>query len=116
MSSYTAEFMTITYDVTDRCKREAPAVVHVDSTARPQVVSQESNPSVHRVLEEYEKLTGFPQVINTSFNMHEEPIVCTAKDAVRAFQTGHLDVLAIGDYIVRNPSADGRTLEAESPT
>ena len=116
VSSYTAEFMTITYDVTDRCKREAPAVVHVDSTARPQVVSQESNPSVHRVLEEYEKLTGFPQVINTSFNMHEEPIVCTAKDAVRAFQTGHLDVLAIGDYIVRNPSADGRTLEAESPT
>jgi carbamoyltransferase len=72
------------------------------------VVSEKTNPSFHRVLLEYEKLTGFPQVINTSFNMHEEPIVYTAADAVRAFQMGHLDALAIGDYIVTNPLTPGR--------
>ncbi|MFT5370422.1 MAG: carbamoyltransferase [Candidatus Latescibacterota bacterium] len=104
-SEYAAEFMTLTYDVTKRCKDEAPAVVHVDNTARPQVVSEETNPSFHRILIEYEKLTGLPQLINTSFNMHEEPIVCTPTDAVRAFQQGHLDVLAIGAYIVDNPEA-----------
>lgn len=104
-SEFAAEFMTITYDVTKRCKDEAPAVVHVDDTARPQVVSEKTNPSFYRILTEYEKLTGLPQLINTSFNMHEEPIVCTSADAVRAFLQGHLDVLAIGAYIVDNPNA-----------
>ena len=101
-SSYAAEFMTITYDVTERCRKEAPAIVHVDGTARPQTVSERTNPSFHAILEEYERLTGYPQVINTSFNMHEEPIVCTVSDAIRAFQRGHLDALAIGSYIVGN--------------
>lgn len=98
-----AEFMTITYDVTDRCKEEAPAVVHVDGTARPQVVEETTNPGFHRLLSEYESLTGFPQVINTSFNMHEEPIVRTARDAVRAFEASGLDVLILGDYVLENP-------------
>lgn len=102
-SEYAAEFMTMTYDATTRCKREAPAIVHVDGTARPQVVSERTNPSFHQILREYERLTGFPQIINTSFNMHEEPIVCTPADAIRAFQLGHLDFLAIGSYVVRNP-------------
>ena len=102
-ADHAAEFMTITYNVTARCKQEAPAVVHVDNTARPQVVSAQTNPSFYRILKEYERLTGLPQVINTSFNMHEEPIVCTPSDAIRAFQQGHLDTLAIGAYIVDNP-------------
>ena len=107
-SQYAAEFMTITYDATERCKEEAPAIVHVDGTARPQVVSERTNPSLHKVLKEYERLTGYPQVINTSFNMHEEPIVCTPSDAIRAFLLGHLDVLALGSYIVENPQAENR--------
>lgn len=107
-SEYTTEFMTITYDVTERCKKEAPAIVHVDSTARPQVVSEKTNPSFYRVLKAYEQLTGYPQLINTSFNMHEEPIVCTPSDAVRAFQKGHLDILAIGSYTVEHPASKGR--------
>jgi carbamoyltransferase len=107
-SDHAAEFMTITYDATDRCAEEAPATVHVDGTARPQVVSKLSNPSFHRILQAYERLTGLRQVINTSFNMHEEPIVCSAADAVRAFQLGHLDVLAIGAHIVHNPKGKRR--------
>ncbi|MBL7206064.1 MAG: hypothetical protein ISS36_00525 [Candidatus Aenigmarchaeota archaeon] len=101
-SSYAAEFMTITYDVTDRCKKEAPAVVHVDGTARPQTTSEKINPSYYKIVKEYDKITGTPIVINTSFNMHEEPIVCTPYDAIRAFKLGHLDVLAIGNFIAKN--------------
>ena len=99
-----AEFMTITYDATERCKQEAPAVVHVDGTARPQVVDETTNPGFHKLLTEYERLTGLPQVINTSFNMHEEPIVRTAEEAVRAFEASKLDVLILGDYILESES------------
>ena len=54
-------------------------------------------------LTEYYRLTGIPSVINTSFNMHEEPIVCTPEDAIRAFLQGNLDYLAIGDFLVEHP-------------
>jgi carbamoyltransferase len=66
-------------------------------------VRRETNPSFHRVLEAYRELTGVGTVVNTSFNMHEEPIVCTPQDAVRSFVRGHLDYLAIGPFIVENP-------------
>src|SRR5207248_11463596 len=72
----TAEFMTITFDCTEQMKRQCPAAVHVDGTARPQLVSENSNRSFHRILQRYFELTGIPAMINTSFNMHEEPIVC----------------------------------------
>ncbi|MCA9772686.1 MAG: hypothetical protein KC466_09790, partial [Myxococcales bacterium] len=68
-AKYTAEFMTITFDCTPEMRERAPAAVHVDGTARPQLVREEVNPSFHRVIREYEKLSGFPVVINTSFNM-----------------------------------------------
>jgi len=103
-AEYAARFMTITFDCTEAMKRDSPAAVHVDGTARPQLVSETSNPSFHRVLTEYEQLTGIPSVINTSFNMHEEPIVCTPDDAIRAFLQGNLDYLAIGDFLVAHPS------------
>jgi carbamoyltransferase len=102
-AEHTAEFMTITFDCSDEFKRTCPAAVHVDGTARPQIVRRETNPSFHRVLTEYRGLTGVGTVVNTSFNMHEEPIVCTPEDAVRSFVRGHLDYLAIGPYIVENP-------------
>ena len=99
----TAEFMTITFDCTDEMKQMCPAAVHIDGTARPQLVSAESNASFHSILTHYNKLTGIPSVINTSFNMHEEPIVCSPTDAVRAFLDGRIDILAIGSYIAPHP-------------
>jgi len=102
-AEHTAEFMTITSDCSERFKRECPAAVHVDGTARPQIIRKQTNPSFHHVLEEYRKLTGIGSVVNTSFNMHEEPIVCVPQDAVRSFLRGHLDYLAIGPYLVENP-------------
>jgi carbamoyltransferase len=102
-AEYAAQFMTITFDCTSRMKKESPAAVHVDGTARPQLVTEQANPSYYRILKEYHKLTGIPCVINTSFNMHEEPIVCSPDDAIRAFLQGNLDYLAIGSMIVKHP-------------
>ena len=100
----TAEFMTITFDCTEKMKKSCPAAVHVDGTARPQLVSPTTNAGFYAILKEYEKLTGIPALINTSFNMHEEPIVCSPGDAVRAFLAGRIDYLAIGDFLVPHPS------------
>jgi carbamoyltransferase len=105
-AEHTAEFMTITFDCTDSFRSQCPAAVHVDGTARPQIVRKQTNPSFHKILEHYRELTGIGTVVNTSFNMHEEPIVCTPEDAVRSFVRGHLDYLAIGPFIVENPKLE----------
>jgi carbamoyltransferase len=67
-------------------------------------VRREVNPSIHATLEHYHELSGIPTVINTSFNMHEEPIICTPEEAVRGFLAANLDVLAMGDFLAINPS------------
>ena len=85
-SHIASRFMTITYDVFKEKHSIIPAVVHVDGTARPQVVRREDNISLHTILNEYYKLTGVPVLINTSFNIHGEPIVYTPKDAIRSFK------------------------------
>lgn len=84
-AEYTSEFMTITFDCTDWMKKKCPAVVHVDGTARPQFIYKENNPEFYAVLEEYYKLTGIPVLINTSYNIHDEPIVRNEADAIRVF-------------------------------
>jgi carbamoyltransferase len=95
-----ARYMAMTFDCTPKMREEAPAAVHVDGTARPQVVSASDHPDLHRILTAYYCRTGQASVVNTSFNMHEEPIVCTAKDAVRAFLAGRIPYLALGNYLV----------------
>ena len=99
--SYTAEFMTITFDCTDPMKKISPAVVHVDGTARGQLVTPEANPGFYEILKEYHGLTGVPSLVNTSYNVHELPIVATARDAILSFQEGRLDYLAAGPYLIK---------------
>jgi carbamoyltransferase len=99
----TARFMTITFHCTEWMQERCSGVVHVDRTARPQAVREQDNPSYYRIIDEYRKRTGVPVVINTSFNIHEEPIVRTPEDAVRAFLDSALDYLAIGDLLVPGP-------------
>lgn len=94
------KFMTITCDVTEKCKKEAPAITHIDGTARPQIIFREINPTYYDILTEYKKLTGIGVLVNTSFNMHEEPIIHTPKEAIETFKLGGLDVLAIGNFLV----------------
>jgi carbamoyltransferase len=92
-------------------KQTSPGVTHVDGTARPQIVDPETAPDFHKILTAYYALTGIPSLINTSFNRHEEPIVCTPEDAIQAFQQGHLDYLAIGDWLIKNPVPSRRLFE-----
>ena len=103
-AEHTSKFMTVTFNCTDFMKQTCPAAVHIDGTARPQLVTEESNPSYYHILKEYHKLSGVPSVINTSFNMHEEPIVNTPHDGIRAFLQGNLDYLAIGNFLVEHPT------------
>jgi len=100
---YTSRFMTVTCDCTDWMKETSPAVVHLDGTARPQLISREIEPFYYQILERYYQRTGIPSLVNTSFNMHEEPIVCSPEDAARAFKQGHLDFLVIGPYLCTAP-------------
>lgn len=94
-----AEFMTITFDMKKEWAHKAPAVAHVDGTARPQLVRSDTNPRFHKLLSLYKEKTGLPLVINTSFNVHEEPIVCKPEEALKSLVSGVIDVLAIGDFI-----------------
>jgi carbamoyltransferase len=98
-----ARYMTITFNCTEKMRLQSPGVVHVDGTARPQVLDPDTAPDFYKIAVAYHKLTGIPSLINTSFNMHGEPIVCTPEDALRSFDQGNLDYLAIGSWLVANP-------------
>jgi carbamoyltransferase len=98
--AHAARFMTVTFRCTPAMRRQSPAVVHLDGTARPQIVDPESDPGYHRILQRVYEGSGIPSIINTSFNLHGEPIVCTPEDALRSFRQGRLDLLAIGPFLV----------------
>ena len=98
--AYTAKFMTITYMVKEKWRPRIRAVVHIDGTARPQAVSREDNPRYYDIIKEYEKITGLPVVLNTSFNVHEEPIICKPEEALRALKEGRVDLLVLEDFLV----------------
>ena len=95
-----ARYMAITFSCAPWMRAEAPAAVHLDGTARPQIVSAREHPAFHQILREYYRRTGRASIINTSFNMHEEPIVCSAEDALRAFRSARLPFLALGNFLV----------------
>lgn len=100
-----ARFMTVTFPCSPQMKAASPGVVHVDGTARPQILDPETAPDFYGILSAYYRLTGIPSLINTSFNMHGEPIVCTPDDAIRCFRQGKLDFLAIGNWLAPNQDA-----------
>jgi carbamoyltransferase len=95
-----AQFMTVCLRCKPAMNATSPGTVHVDKTSRPQLVTKSSNPGLYAILKHTEKLTGVPSVINTSFNIHEEPIVCSPKDAMRVFVAAQLDYLAIDGFLV----------------
>jgi carbamoyltransferase len=107
-AEHAAELMTITLSCTAWMIAHCPGAVHVDGTARPQLIRRAVNPAYYDIVAEYEKLSGIPCLINTSFNMHEEPIVCRAADAVDTFLRADLDGLVIGEYYVPNPRRGAR--------
>jgi carbamoyltransferase len=105
--SLEAPFMITVFPVVEERKGEIPAVVHVDGTARPQLVEREANPKYWRLIKEFEGLTGVPVLLNTSFNV-QEPIVCTPQDAVATFLKTEVDYLVMEDLLVSRPGGDRR--------
>lgn len=90
-------------DMRDRIhqvRSDVPAITHVDYSARVQSVSRETNPDFHEIIAAFDRRTGFPVVINTSFNVRGEPIVCTPEDAYRCFMRTEMDVLVLGAHIL----------------
>lgn len=92
-------FMITVIGVAEEYRSKIPAVVHVDGTARPQMVSSKTNPRYWRLIDEFLKITGIPLVLNTSFNV-QEPIVCTPHDAVNTFKNANFDALVLENNLV----------------
>ena len=87
-------------------RSEIPAVTHVDYSARIQTVHKETNPRYHALIGEFKKLTGCPVIVNTSFNVRGEPIVCTPEDAFRCFMGTEIEILAVGNCILEKAGQD----------
>jgi len=87
-------------DLLNQPRSDIPAVTHIDYSARVQTVSRDVNPDYYDLIREFEKLTGCPVVVNTSFNVRGEPIVCTPKDAHTCFMRTHIDALVLGPFLL----------------
>lgn len=103
---HACEYMTMVVRCTPEMERDCPAAVHVDGTARPQLLRREVNPGMYAILEAYRRRTGIGCMINTSFNMHEEPIVRSPHDALRSFLQSRIHALVLGPYLVRLRNAE----------
>lgn len=90
-------------------RSEIPAVTHVDYSARVQTVHNTTNPRFHRLISKFKELTGCPVLVNTSFNVRGEPIVCTPEDAFRCFMGTEIEMLAVGNSLLRKED-QSRTL------
>ncbi|CAM4005363.1 carbamoyltransferase [Bordetella muralis] len=102
-ASICAPFMLFVYDVLPHRAKQIPAVRHIDGTARVQTVRRDQNARYYDLLAAFEKRTGVPVLVNTSFNTRGEPVVCTPRDALESFWTSPLDALVIGSYLVEKP-------------
>ena len=109
--AYPSPFMALAYAVRPEKRKEIPAPTHVDGTGRLQTVSRSVNPRYWRLIREFANLTGVPVVLNTSFN-ENEPIVCQPEEAIECFLRTKMDVLVLGNTIVRKPASSA--LEGES--
>jgi carbamoyltransferase len=95
--------MILAFEATEEACEKVPAVVHVDGTMRAQTVDADTHPRYYRLLKAFERRTGVPVVLNTSFNVKGEAIVCTPRDAFRTFWSTGIDALAIGSFIIEKP-------------
>ena len=96
-------YMITSFEVKPEKQSRIPAVVHVDGTSRPQTVRREVNPRYYDLIKAFGKLTGESVVLNTSFNVKGEPIICNPREAIKCFFDTGLDVLVLGDFILKKP-------------
>ena len=102
----TSPFMLFTVPVRESKRGLIPAVTHVDGTARIQTVSRKTNQKFWNLIAEFENITGVPVVLNTSFNVRNEPIVCSPHDALLSFLSTNIDCLGMGDFFVQKRSIE----------
>jgi carbamoyltransferase len=93
-------YMINTFHVTPKAKEFAPAIVHVDDTARPQFVTESANARFHKLIYQFSLITGVPILLNTSMNIKGEPICCTPDDALQFFFATDIDILVLGNYVL----------------
>lgn len=93
-------YMTLATKTKSLTKKKCPAIVHVDGTARPQILFKEDNAKLYKLMNYYFNLSGIPCLINTSFNIHDEPIVCNEFQAIDVFIRSNLDFLQLNNYII----------------
>jgi carbamoyltransferase len=98
-----APFMLFVFDVLPHQAAKIPAVRHIDGTARVQTVNAAQQPLLYELLREFDRITGVPVLVNTSFNTRGEPVVCSPRDALESFWTSPLDALVIGPFLVEKP-------------
>jgi len=103
-----APYMIMAFEATEEAVRRVPGVVHIDHTMRAQTVDAEANPRYYQLLKAFERKTGVPVLLNTSFNIKGEPIVCSPRDALRTFWSTGLDALVIGPFVVEKPEVPTR--------
>ena len=94
-------FMLLAAQVKPHWKAKLPAVVHVDGSARPQAVRPDNNALYHRLICRFEELTGLPAVLNTSFNLNDEPLVNSPEHAIATFYRSGIETLVIGNFVIR---------------
>lgn len=99
-----APFMLFVFDVLQDKAARIPAVRHTDGTARVQTVRRDQHPLYYDLLAAFERRTGVPVLVNTSFNTRGEPVVCSPRDAIECFWTSPLDALAIGGFLLEKPA------------
>lgn len=101
-----SSYMMLGFPTTQKARKEIPAALHpADFTCRPQILNREQNPQYYDIIKQFEKMTGVSVLINTSFNLHGEPIVCTPQDAIRTFKRSGLQWLMMEDYLIRKVSS-----------
>jgi carbamoyltransferase len=94
-------FMVETFDIKEKYRTSFPAIVHVDGTLRPQIVRKDVNPGYWQVIHTIGERTGYYVTLNTSYNMHGEPIVCSPDDALNTFERGPVDYIALGNWLLQ---------------
>lgn len=99
-------YMLIVSEVNEDKRSLIPAVTHVDNTGRVQTVIKEYNPRYHKLINEFRKITEIPVVLDTSFNVKGEPIVETPTDAIKCFLGTNIDVLVVGDYLIKKENVN----------
>ncbi len=103
-----SKYMLFTVPVHEDKHKIIPAVTHIDGTSRIQTVSSATNPKFWNLINEFRKITGVPVLLNTSFNVKNEPIVCSPRDAIECFLSTNIDYAAIGDYLVEKRGKNGK--------